>query len=236
MKLSIVVPCYNEAENIPSLLSAYAEVITQNDIEIILVNNGSTDTTGTLLEELTPQYSNFLHVVTVPINKGYGFGILAGLKAATGEFVGWTHGDLQTPPADVIRSLAILEKNGLSERLYVKGNRQGRPLFDRFFTYGMSLFESCYFGAKMHDINAQPNIFHRSFFDTWQNPPHDFALDLFVFYTALKADLEIIRFPVQFPKRQHGTSKWNTGLAAKLKFIKRTIGFSRSLKQSLDIT
>lgn len=102
MKLSIVVPCYNEAENIPKLLAAYAEVITRNDLEIILVNNGSTDETAQVLMQLLPRYESFLKVVTVPVNQGYGFGILEGLRAATGEFIGWTHGDLQTPPRDVI--------------------------------------------------------------------------------------------------------------------------------------
>ncbi len=234
MKLSIVVPCYNEAENIPKLIRAYAEVITRNDIEIILINNGSTDNTAALLTEIAPQHSPWLHVVTVPVNEGYGFGILEGLRAAQGEFIGWTHGDLQTPPRDIITALSILEANNYKQNLYIKGNRQGRPLFDSFFTGGMSIFESLYFGVKMYDINAQPNVFHKSFFATWSNPPHDFALDLYVFYMAIKAELNIIRFPVQFPKRQHGTSKWNTGLASKWKFIKRTISFSKSLKHSLS--
>lgn len=233
MKLSIVVPCYNEAESIPKLLKAYAEVITRNDVEIILVNNGSTDNTDIILAELTPQYSHFLRPITVPVNQGYGFGILEGLKAAKGEFIGWTHGDLQTPPKDIITALSILETNNYSENLYIKGNRQGRPLFDRFFTGGMSLFESCYFGVKMNDINAQPNIFHKSFFVRWNNPPYDFALDLYVFYLASKHGLNIVRFPVQFPKRQHGVSKWNTGLTSRWKFIKRTISFSKELKRKL---
>lgn len=234
MKLSIVIPCYNEVENIPMLLSAYNEVVKQSDIEIILVNNGSTDNTASLLLELAPKYTHFLRVVTVPINQGYGFGILSGLKAAKGEFIGWTHGDLQTPPRDIITALNIIKSNNYSHTLYIKGNRQGRPLFDSFFTGGMSLFESCYFGTRMYDINAQPNIFHKSFFASWDNPPHDFALDLYVFYKAIKAGLQIHRFPVQFPRRQHGASKWNTGLTSKWKFIKRTFSFSRELKKKLS--
>lgn len=234
MKLSIVVPCYNEAENIPKLLAAYAEVITRNDLEIILVNNGSTDETAQVLMQLLPRYESFLKVVTVPVNQGYGFGILEGLRAATGEFIGWTHGDLQTPPRDVIRALTIIEENGSRPNLYVKGNRNGRPLFDEFFTVGMSIFESLYLGTKLSDINAQPNVFHKSFFASWDNPPHDFSLDLYVFYLARKQGLEIIRFTVPFLKRQHGSSKWNTGILAKWKFIKRTIKFSVELKKILS--
>lgn len=234
MKLSIVVPCYNEAENIPKLLAAYAEVITRNDLEIILVNNGSTDETAQVLMQLLPRYESFLKVVTVPVNQGYGFGILEGLRAATGEFIGWTHGDLQTPPRDVIQALSIIEEKGSRPNLYVKGNRNGRPLFDEFFTVGMSIFESLYLGTKLSDINAQPNVFHKSFFASWDNPPHDFSLDLYVFYLARKQGLEIIRFTVPFLKRQHGSSKWNTGILAKWKFIKRTIKFSVELKKILS--
>ncbi len=234
MKLSIVVPCYNEAENIPKLLAAYAEVITRNDLEIILVNNGSTDETPEVLMQLLPLYESFLKVVAVPINQGYGFGILSGLRSASGEFIGWTHGDLQTPPRDVIQALTIIEENNSRPTLYVKGKRSGRPLFDEFFTVGMSIFESLYLGTKLFDINAQPNIFHKSFFASWDNPPHDFSLDLYVFYLARKQGLEIIRFTVPFLKRQHGSSKWNTGILAKWKFIKRTIKFSIELKKTLS--
>ncbi|MBY0309588.1 glycosyltransferase family 2 protein [Patescibacteria group bacterium] len=236
MKLSIVVPCYNEGENVNKVLAAYDHVITRDDIEVLLVNNGSTDETAHVLERLLPQYSRFLKIVTVPVNQGYGYGILSGLRAACGEFVGWTHGDLQTPPGDVVRALEIIEKNGRASNLYVKGKRIGRPLFDQFFTFGMSIFESAYLGSRFYDINAQPNIFHKDFFATWENPPHDFALDLYVYYQARKQRLNLLRFTVPFLKRQHGTSSWNTGLKSKWKFIKRTLQFSVELKRRLNHT
>ncbi len=232
MKLSIVVPCYNEGENIPLLLDAYAKVITRSDVEIILVNNGSTDSTGTLLEEIAPKYEQFLKVVTVPVNQGYGYGILTGLRAAEGEFIGWTHGDMQTPPKDILTALTIIEEQS-NNNIYVKGKRTGRPLFDHFFTLGMSVFETIYLKTPLFDINAQPNIFHRSFFATWENPPSDFSLDLYALYMARQQKLNLIRFTVPFLKRVHGSSKWNTGILSRWKFIKRTITFSKSLKKQL---
>lgn len=231
MKLSIVIPCYNEADNIPLLLESYSKVIVRNDIEVVLVNNGSTDHTEKILTEITPQYSRFLSVVTVPINKGYGYGILSGLKIAKGEFIGWTHGDMQTPPQDVLKALTIIEENNNATNLYIKGKRVDRPLFDQFFTFGMGVFETLYLGTPLFEINAQPNIFHRSFFANWKNPPEDFSLDLYSLYIAKKHNLKIIRFTVPFLKRVHGESKWNTGLLAKWKFIKRTLQFSASLKK-----
>jgi len=89
-------------------------------------------------------------------------------------------------------------------------------------------------GKQLWDINAQPNIFHRSFFDKWEaNAPDDFSLDLYVLYMARHLGLTVERFDVVFPERQHGESSWNTGLAAKWKFIKRTLEFSVQLKREL---
>ena len=230
MKLSIIVPCYNEVKNIPLILERFGESIHRNDVEVILVDNGSTDSTAAELKQLLPEYK-FARSVTVPVNQGYGYGIMQGLKAAEGEFIGWTHAD----PRYVLRALAIIEKKERKkrkEKIYVKGSRKGRSISDRIFTNGMSLFEYILLKAQLYDINAQPNIFHKKFFEKWKNPPHDFSLDLYAFYMARRLGLEVIRFPVLFPERIHGVSKWNTGLRSKWKFIKRTVGYSINLKRS----
>lgn len=233
MKLSVVVPCYNEAENIPLILNRFEEVIGNQNIEVILVNNGSTDHSADVLKELVPQYS-FARTILVPVNQGYGYGIIQGLHVARGEYIGWTHADLQTDPGDIVKAYQIIEKGNI-DGIYVKGNRKGRPLFDTIFTNGMSLFESIYFKMSLSDINAQPNIFPKSFFEEWINPPYDFALDLYALYTAKKCGLKVIRFPVEFPERKFGESKWNNdGLRSKWKFIKRTLKFSKELKTGIS--
>ncbi len=232
MKLSVVVPCYNEEQNIPLILARFGEVIERDDIEVILVDNGSTDNSSQVLSGLLPDYP-FARTVKVEVNQGYGYGILQGLKECRGEYVGWTHADMQTDPADILKALAVIEaENGL---VFVKGNRKGRPLFDVFFTVGMSLFETCYLRTKLYDINAQPNIFPRVFYDSWENPPHDFSLDLYALYMARRKGLKVVRFPVLFPKRIYGESKWNTGLRAKWKFIRRTVAFSVNLKKNGNV-
>lgn len=232
MKLSIIVPCYNEEKNIPLILERFDSVISRDDIEVVLVNNGSLDNSAAIFDELRPKYK-FAKLVTVKENQGYGYGILSGLKAAEGEYLGWTHADMQTDPSDCIKALNIIEENGSPSDIYVKGNRKGRPFFDTFFTAGMSFFETLYMKKKLNDVNAQPNIFHQNFFKNWQNPPHDFALDLYALYTAKKMGIKVIRFKVLFPERLHGNSSWNTGLKAKWKFIKRTVSFSKKLKKAL---
>ncbi|MCX7997546.1 MAG: glycosyltransferase family 2 protein [Leptospiraceae bacterium] len=232
MKLLVTIPCYNEEKNIPLILERFAKVLNRKDVGLLLVNNGSKDNSETILKELIPKYE-FAFTTKVEVNQGYGFGILHGLRNSNSEFLGWTHADMQTDPYDIIRALEILEASKDPQNTYVKGRRRGRPFFDEFFTIGMGIFESIYLQAPLWDINAQPNIFHRSFFESWENPPHDFSLDLYALYMAKKKGLEIKRFDVRFPPRIHGESSWNTGLKAKWKFIKRTIDFSLELKKRL---
>jgi len=223
--LSIVVPCYNESKTLMSILERFAEAIGDRAIEVILVDNGSTDDSATILTREIPKYF-FARHVHVSVNQGYGYGILTGLNAATGDILGWTHADMQTDPKDVIRGADLIRENG---RAFVKGTRKNRSLFDVGFTVGMSLFETLLLRIRLWDINAQPNLFPRDFFESWQNPPHDFALDLYVYWKARQNGLPVIRFPCEFPPRPHGMSHWNTGFAAKLKFIKRTVAFSLRL-------
>jgi hypothetical protein len=235
-KLSIIIPCYNEEKNIPLIIKKFSEVIKQRtDIEVILVNNGSKDNSQKILNENLEKlpFKNPFKIIDVEVNQGYGYGILQGLENAKGDFIGWTHADLQTDPVDVIKSLELIEKNNCDPNLYVKGSRIGRKLFNNFFTIGMSIFESILMQTKLWEINAQPNIFHKSFFAKWQNPPHDFALDLYAYYQAKICRLKILRISVKFPERIHGISSWNNSYSDKWKFIKRTINFSLKLKKEL---
>lgn len=229
MKFSLVIPCYNEAANLPLLLER-CKVVAGTDAEVILVDNGSSDSSPQVLQKLLPQYPG-CRSVRVDVNQGYGFGILAGLRAAKGEILGWTHADLQTDPQDVLRGLALFDQYG--PQLFVKGRRHGRPFSDVAFTVGMSIFETILLGKSLWDINAQPTMFTRCFFETWSDPPNDFSLDLYAYYLARYQGLPIQRFPVMFGERAHGVSHWNINWAAKRKFIRRTVEFSLRLRRGL---
>jgi len=232
--LGVAIPCYNESDNIPLILERFKDVIDRDDVTVLLVDNGSTDDSPDILAEHVARYE-FAKTYRVPENQGYGYGILEGLRQLENEhtYIGWTHADMQTDPADILKAYKIIRDKGCQENTYVKGLRHGRSLADNFFTCGMSVFETCLLQTGLWDINAQPNIFHRSFMRSWQDPPHDFSLDLYVLYQAKKQDLDLVRLDVVFPPRIHGESKWNTGLGAKWKFIKRTVSFSLELKKRL---
>jgi glycosyltransferase involved in cell wall biosynthesis len=232
MKVSLIIPCYNEAKNIPLLLKRCRYLLSDPNIEIVLVDNGSTDDTPELLKALLISYSS-LKCVKVEHNQGYGFGILTGLKAASGDILGWTHADMQTDPQDVLRGVELFKMHGTD--CFVKGRRYGRPLADVIFTIGMSFFETILLAKPLWDINAQPTMFSRTFFETWQEPPHDFSLDLYAYYKARLIGLKVYRFPVNFGERAHGVSHWNISWEEKRKFIRRTIQFSMNLRKSHKI-
>ena len=228
MMLSLVIPCFNEEKNLPLLVERCHVLCETRDVEVILVDNGSTDNTPQVLSELLIEGSQ-CRSIRVEKNQGYGYGILEGLRSARGGILAWTHADLQTDPCDVMVGKKLFELNG--EATFVKGKRYGRPWSDTVFTIGMSIFETLLLRNFFWDVNAQPNIFSKAFFQSWVNPPHDFSLDLFVYHEVKRQELKIVRFPVRFEKRAYGTSHWNVDWKSKIKFIKRTIEFSLILKK-----
>jgi glycosyltransferase involved in cell wall biosynthesis len=230
MRFSLVIPCYNEAANLPLLLERCKELAVRPDVEVVLVDNGSTDSTAEALQNLLPKYPG-CRSIRVEKNQGYGFGIVSGLRAAEGQILGWTHADMQTDPQDALRGLDLFEKHG--DNIFVKGRRYGRPFMDVVFTVGMSMFETLLLAKPMWDINAQPTMFPRKFFDAWSSPPDDFSLDLYAYYQAQTQGLKVCRFPVKFGERAHGVSHWNVNWAAKSKFIRRTVDFSIQLKKKI---
>lgn len=217
--------------NLPLLLERCKELAVRPDVEVILVDNGSTDSTAEVLQNLLPKYPG-CRSIRVEKNQGYGFGIVSGLRSAEGHILGWTHADMQTDPQDLLRGLDLFEKHG--EKILVKGRRCGRPFMDVVFTVGMSIFETLLLAKPMWDINAQPTMFPRKFFDSWSTPPDDFSLDLYAYYQAQSQGLKVCRFPVKFGERAHGVSHWNVNWAAKWKFIRRTIDFSLQLKKKIS--
>jgi glycosyltransferase involved in cell wall biosynthesis len=108
--LSVFFPAYNDALSLPELLRKTFATLEAHvaEYEVIVVDDGSRDATGEVLEQLCRQYSPWLRVVTHAHNRGYGGALRSGFAAAQKEFVFYTDGDGQYDVAELPRLLALV--------------------------------------------------------------------------------------------------------------------------------
>ena len=172
-------------------------------------------------------------LVEVPVNQGYGFGILKGLRDTRGTYVGWTHADSQYDPSIVLEGFRTLELAGNPEQSFLQGSRKKRGWFDSFFTAGMTAIAQLLLGTKVRDINAQPKLFPRTFLASMKDPPGDFSLDLYALVIARRLGMEQLYLPVIFGKRIHGEAKGGGSLRLKWKLTKRTFAFILRLRRDI---
>lgn len=101
--VSAFFPAYNDAPSLPGLVARAVQALQActADYEIIVVNDGSQDSTGEVLEQLRRQYAPHLRVVTHEKNRGYGGALRSGFAAATKDLVFYTDGDGQYDPAEI---------------------------------------------------------------------------------------------------------------------------------------
>jgi glycosyltransferase involved in cell wall biosynthesis len=231
VQLSVVLPCYNEADNLPALLAGYRAVWPKFPAELILVDNGSTDATAAVLarELARPDYS-FARAVRVERNQGYGHGVFTGLQAAHGQFLACSHADMQCAPMDVFRAWDLLIDQSAPDRVLIKGQRGPRGFSANLITNGMAVISSVVLGTRLTDINAQPKLFHRGHLANLPNPPAGFQFDLYLLYRAKKCGLVIETLPVAFGERLHGQSKWAFSLFSRWRTIWATIRYIFALR------
>lgn len=234
INLSIVIPCYNEGQNIIPLFNKIEDLLKVNsDIEFIIVNNGSVD--DTRMNILNSKLNNNKKIVVHEIKKniGYGYGIMSGVKIAKGEYIGWCHADLQTEPKDVYDAYVQNYSELSKKNVLIKGSRINRNIFDNIFTIGMSVFASIVFARIISDINAQPKLFSKSFLKHLEDFPYDFSLDLYLLVIAKIKNYKIINHKVILKKRIYGDAKGGGNLIGKLKLIKRTFEYIVKLRIKL---
>ena len=128
MKLSILIPCFNEERTIKTLLEKVIENLNQND-EIIIIDDFSTDKTRNILSS---QFENSVYkIIYNEKNYGKGFSIRQGIKAATGEIILIQDADLEYDPSDY-KKLTDPIKNNIADVVYGSrfiGSQERRVLF-----------------------------------------------------------------------------------------------------------
>lgn len=138
MLLSIVVPCYNEQEALPYFYKEICRVAEEMkashgaDFEFIFVDDGSKDKTLSIARELHKQDER-VRYISFSRNFGKEAGILAGLKAAKGDYVAMMDADLQDPPALLPQMLDALLKEDYDCAATRRTNRKGEPPIRSFF-------------------------------------------------------------------------------------------------------
>ena len=150
--LSVVAPCFNEAQNLRELVERLNRTFQRKHIEgeIVLVNDGSHDTTGDVIDELARQNSNVVEVHH-PVNRGIEAAWRSGMQAAGGVYVCFIDADLQHLPEDVYR---LLREVQLSNADLVQGYRSsvGRLRNSRYIlSKGLNFILNVMFGMNMRD-------------------------------------------------------------------------------------
>jgi len=162
--LSIFFPAYNDAGTIASLaLIAHmsARALT-DDYEVIVVDDGSPDHTGELLDEMARHFS-WLKVIHHDTNKGYGGALRTGFANASKELVFYTDGDAQYDP----RELALLYRALSPDVDFVNGYKIGRsdPLHRIVIGRVYHWFVRTVFGLRLRDVDCDFRLMRRAVFE-----------------------------------------------------------------------
>src|SRR4051812_34606110 len=103
MKLSVVIPAYNEAENLPDTLSAFYNELHKHGIdhELLVVKDNSKDNTIEVIAELQKTMPTIRTIFNTPPHNGFGYAIRKGLENYSGDCVAIVMADLSDDPADL---------------------------------------------------------------------------------------------------------------------------------------
>jgi glycosyltransferase involved in cell wall biosynthesis len=126
--LSLVIPCYNEQENVPTLLQRVAASLEKiaKPFEVIIVDDGSTDSTPKLLHDAMANLP-WLRVIRMARNGGQSAAFEAGFAAARGEIIATIDADLQNDPEEIPRLLPLLDQQQVDMITGWRKDRQDTP-------------------------------------------------------------------------------------------------------------
>ncbi|MBF0430843.1 MAG: glycosyltransferase [Fibrobacteria bacterium] len=153
MKLSVIIPAYNEQESLPQLLEEIHSICNKNSIsyEVIIVDDGSTDGSFEWIESMSEKSEN-LHGIRFRYNCGKAAALSAGFKLCSGEYVVTMDGDLQDNPVEIPEMLEKLQ-NGVDMVSGWKKKRYDpwhKTLPSKFFNMTVRSMS----GVKLHDFNC----------------------------------------------------------------------------------
>ena len=215
--LSAVFPAYNDAGTIPSMVLTALIAMRQvtDDYEVIVTNDGSSDHTAVVLNELA-KICPELRVIHHPQNMGYGATLRTGFSAATKEWVFYTDGDAQYNPLELISLV-----NGLQDGVDIvngykisRNDSISRKIIGRFYHHLVKLA----FDFKLKDVDCDFRLIRRSIFDEIELESKTGSICLEMVKKFQDAGYTFAEVPVSHFHRQYGKSQffnirriWRTG-------------------------
>lgn len=208
MKLSLVVPCYNEAENVIPFQKAVIQAFDGcgYDYEIVFVDDGSTDATLHNLKKLFAKQACPVKVVSFSRNFGKEAGLYAGLRYASGDYISLIDADLQQRPELVREMVSILEEKEEYDVVAAYQDRRGEGKV-------LSFFKKCFYKIinLLSKVPLQPDA---SDFRTFRRSVRDSILELGEYHRFSKGIFAWVGYstcfiPYTAQPRANGTTKWN---------------------------
>ncbi len=208
MKLSLIVPCYNEAENVAAFQEAVVSAFEDcgYTYEIVFINDGSRDATLHNLKKLHTAQKCPVKVISFSRNFGKEAGLYAGLQHASGEYISLIDADLQQRPELVREMVRILDENPDTDVIaaYQDRRREGKLL---------SFFKKCFYAI----INRLSNVDIKSDasdFRTFRRNVAESILELKEYHRFSKGIFAWVGFETQYIpytacQRNAGKTKWN---------------------------
>ncbi|MFH1881794.1 MAG: glycosyltransferase family 2 protein [Planctomycetota bacterium] len=163
VSISVFFPCYNEQDNITRVAEQALAVLEKlnADFEVIIVNDGSSDSTGQIADEIAGQKDR-VKVVHHRTNLGYGAALQSGFKAATKELVFYTDGDGQFDINEMPPLLRLMEQYDIVSCYRL--NRQDN-LVRKINGWCWTKLVCLLFGMKIRDIDCAFKLYKREIFD-----------------------------------------------------------------------
>lgn len=206
--LSLVLPCYNEEALVRETATKLAEAFEARkiDVELVLVDNGSADSTGDIIDDLVAEGMPVTKAV-VDVNDGYGKGVLKGLEYCRGRWVGFMCVDDQVAPADVVRLYEIAAKAKTLKLFKVRRRFRLDGRFRRIVSFIYNVLTIGLFGnLRSMDLNANPKILPREHMQAMKLSSTDWFLDAEVMIKAKRMGLPVYEMNVFALMRAEGIS------------------------------
>ena len=214
-KVSIVIPFYNEEEGIPFLkerLDKEIKVLSLSyKIELILIDDGSSDATYDLLKQYFPAAVLIRH----DNNKGIGSAVRSSIKAASGEFICFLDSDCTYPPEELDPMLKTMQKSNQIDILsasqyHPKGRVLNVPYWRLFFSWGASFLYRLVLPRKLYTYTSFFRVFKKDVLAKIKFENDGFIAVTEIIVRAIYMGFKIEEYPTTLSTRLHGVSKMKT--------------------------